>query len=495
MNIALIRFRKRENARQTIPWHFSFYKDIIEPFGHKVDIIDDQVEEFGIDKLVEISISNRYRIIGTGGIGTTYNELMDFSEKIKRRSPDTIIIVGGQITADYELIMKTCPVDIIVRGEGEITLPKIVEAVSQNKDIKDIPGIIFRRNGKLFINDHEKLIHMDGLPDYNFKNIDINKYDTSVSDYFLVDEKAVSLKKQGFKALYVFIARGCPYSCFFCYRHLKGYRSYGRERLDNILSGIKEKGFSFLSFGDECITANKENLLNVCELAKKYDIYWITSARADRLDKETMTLLKTHNCVGLQVGIESFDKTMLVAMNKRTTPRQNIDAMNILYEYRLRTVLQIVSGSPGENRKTILNTRQGMWSCFFMEDKIASAILNPYPGSPAYYYGIEKGLIKDKEWVHRNFSSKGEIIVNFSEMSIRELKTWQVWFFVEAALSYRVKNMRLIINRSLLTKIRAFLSNYYKLTREPLNFISFNCYLLMGFKYWLKPHKIDSNQD
>ena len=487
MKIALIRFKQREGANSSIPWHFSFYKDILEPLGHRVDIIDDQVESLGIDKLVEICISRGYQLIGTGGIGTVYKQLKDFSEKIKIKNNKVVVVVGGQIVADHAFIMDSCMIDIIVCGEGEVTLKNIINAIEKGFEWQTINGIIFRKDGNLIITEPEKLIKLDDLPDFNFKNINIDKYDTNVSNIYLINDNAHKLKEKGHRYISIFLARGCPYNCFFCYRHLKGYRTYSRERLEKILSGLKEKGFSFISYGDECITANKNNLKNICELSKKYDIYWITSGRADHLNDEVISMLKNHNCAGLQIGVESFDASMLEIMNKRISPQQNIDAMNIIYKYGLHTTLQLVSGSPGENRKTILNTRKGMWSCFFKDDKIASAILNPYPGSPAYYYGIEKGLIKDKEWVHKNFSNKGEIIVNLSDLSICELRAWQVWLFFEASLSYRVKNRRLIINKSFIIRLRNFLLSYVRLMLEPQNFLYFTLYLLIGFKYWLRP--------
>ncbi|HBC87140.1 MAG TPA: hypothetical protein DCZ94_09320 [Lentisphaeria bacterium] len=489
MKIALIRFKQREGARSNIPWHFSFYKDILEPKGHHVDIIDDQVEDLGVDRMVGLCIDKAYDVIGAGGIGTTYNQLMEFSEKIKQRKKDIVIVAGGQIVADYEFIMQTCQIDIIVRGEGEMTLSKIIDALERNLPFDDVKGLVFRKNRELVVNPPEDLIRLDDLPDFNFNNIDISRYDTSVGDIYLIDETARKLKEKGDRYIGVFLARGCPYNCFFCYRHLKGYRAYTRERLEKILSGLKEKGFSFISYSDECVTANIKNLRNICEISKKYDIYWMTSGRADHLDDEVLKLLKENNCVGIQVGVESFDDRMLKAMNKGTSGQQNIDAMNLIYRYGLYTVLQLVNGAPGEDRKTILNTRKGMWKCYFKLDKIASAIMNPYPGSPAYYYGLEKGYIKDKGWIHRNFSSKGEIIVNFSDLSMRELKTWQIWLHLEAGLSFRMKNKAFLFNKSFLIRMKNFLSCYLKLLQEPINFAAFSYYLLLGFTYWLKPVK------
>ncbi len=487
MKTALIRFQQRRGATVSIPWHFSFYKDILEAQGHVVDIIDNQIEEYTIEHLVELVAENEYDLVGTGGIGTTYRPLKAFCDGLKQVKPEVFVVVGGQVIADYEFILQTCNVDVLVQAEGDVTLPKLIGALEGDGEWKKIPGIIYLENGNVIHTEPERPVRLDDLPGYNLKNIKIGKYQTAVPSYFVVDECSRKLKEKGFKYLSIFLARGCPYNCFFCYRHLKGYRTYSRQRLETILESLKESGFSFFSFSDECLTGNKKNLKEVCGLAKKHDLYWVANARSDHLNDDILSMMKSHNCVGVQVGVESFDDRMLAVMNKKTTPQQNIDAMNLLYRYGLRTVLQLVIGAPGENRRTLFNTRRGMWSCYFPTDTIACAILNPYPGSPAYYFGLENGYITDKAKINTEFSSKQKVVVNFSELSTRELLAWRELMHVEAALSWRVKKRRIALSKNFIAKLRRFFHYYRALIKEPLNFVMFTFYVFRGAAYWLRP--------
>jgi radical SAM superfamily enzyme YgiQ (UPF0313 family) len=490
MKTILIRFKKRDSSKRTIPWHYGFYKDILEGQGHIVDILDNQVERKSIEETVDLVLRNGYELVGTGGIGTVYKEIKQFSELLKSKNKGIKIVVGGQVVADFKFVINSCPIDIIVLGEGEITLPKIVNCIESNGELADVPGIVFKKEDELVVTKKEKLISLDILPDLNIKNFKIELYDTNVPESFLVDEKARSLKGQGYRHLTIFLARGCPYDCFFCYRHIKGYRTYGAKRLEEILRSIKESGYSFFTFSDECLTANKKNLVDVCELAKKYEFYWFTNGRVDQIDHKTMQMLKESNCVGVQYGVESFDDDMLKTMNKKVASLQNVEAMNLNYQYGLKTVLQLVLGVPNEDRRTIFNTRKGMWSCYLPVDRIACAILNPYPGSKAYYYGIEKGYIEDKRYVHEQFAEKGEIIINFSKLSDLELKSWQIWLRCEAHISYRLKHLSLKIDRIFLYNFYQFAKTYgAMLLKEPLNFLKFNLYILKGFSYWFKPIK------
>lgn len=486
MKILLVRFAQRQGISGCIPWHFYFYKRILEKDGHAVDIVDNQVRGLSIEELGHLMKSGGYQIVCTGGIGTVYSHLRDFCKLAKRLVPDVYIIVGGHIVADYEFILQHIPADILVLGEGEITLKKIVDAFSKGLNCRGVAGTAYLIDGSVVKEPPEQHIDLDQLPLYDPDDIPLELYNTSVPVTFLKDSKAKELVEQGDRFLSIYLARGCPYRCFFCYRHIPGYRTYSRGRLEQIFARLKECGFSFLSLGDECVTANKTNLRNICELAREYSVYWMTSGRADHVTDEMMSLLIEGNCVALQYGVESFDDGILRTMNKRSTAEQNIRALNMSYAYGIESVLQLVIGSPGESRKTLLNTRKGLWLSHLKNDKIACAVLNPYPGSPAYYYCIEHSYIQDRELVHEEFAGKGKIVVNMSDLSSRELKAWQQLLLFEAGVSYRIKNCTLLMNRSFLKRAASFLKRYLGLLFEPCAFLGFSYYLLMGMRYWFQ---------
>tara|TARA_Y100000294_G_scaffold77654_1_gene73044 strand:+ start:803 stop:1045 length:243 start_codon:yes stop_codon:yes gene_type:complete len=77
VNILLIRF-KLGGGRSNIPWHFSFFKDILAKQGHAVEIIDNQVENYTIEEMINHTIEKGFDLVGTGGIGTVYKPLKNF---------------------------------------------------------------------------------------------------------------------------------------------------------------------------------------------------------------------------------------------------------------------------------------------------------------------------------------------------------------------------------------------------------------------------------
>jgi len=302
-------------------------------------------------------------------------------------------------------------------------------------------------------------------------------------------KRLCSIKKDGHRLFTFSSTRGCTHNCFFCYRHIRGYRSYGKKRLEENIKLLHEKKCNFIWFNDENITSNIEWLKNLCDITKKYDIYWIGYGRADDITEEVVEILKDSNCCEMFVGVESFDQEMLNRMNKKITTQQNIDAVNLIYQYGLSYQFCLIIGTPGEDRETIFNTRKGMWQCYFVLDFLDLAFLSPYPGSAAYHYGIKKGYIKNKNEAHEKLFEKNDLVINMSELSDRELNAWHRWIRLEFAISYRVKHAALSADYVFLKVLKNYLREYLFLLKEPINFIMFNIFLLKGFSYWLKPVK------
>jgi anaerobic magnesium-protoporphyrin IX monomethyl ester cyclase len=486
MKILLLRFPLREQNRFTIPWHLAFFKQILEPMGHQVVILDGQVDPMSTEQYVQYALDGEFELVGLGGIATCFGKMQKFSRLMKEARPEVTLVAGGHVTADIPFIMEKTRVDIIINGEGELVLANLVQALAEGRDWQGIKGLSYRAGGDIVRNPDERLLDMDELPDLDLSQLPLEKYDTSVPGYFLVDDEARRLEQAGYKALHFFPARGCPYRCTFCYRHIPKYRYYKREKLDRMFAYLKDNGFAFLVLSDECITANRKHFTTICELARKHGIYWLSNSRVNYITEDVLDLALSHNCVGLKYGVESFDQQMLDAMKKGTTVRQNIDALNLGYRYGLVVPLQLILGTDGENRDTILNTRRGVWSYWPTEDQANVAILNPYPGTPDYLLALEKGLIQDKEAFHLGLTNqnKAEMSVNFSLLSEAELKAWQWWLHVEQALSYRVKLRTWRLDRSFRYRLRRFAGAYLRLLKEPANFFQFNRYLLRGVDYW-----------
>jgi len=115
--------------------------------GVEINVIDCQAEMLdwaGLERRLEnlqadvvasssLSTSNAYAVIRTADIAKSVN-------------PETMTLVGGQhFTALAAETLQNYPVvDMVVRGEGEVTLSEILKSVGAGKSMKDIPGVSYR---------------------------------------------------------------------------------------------------------------------------------------------------------------------------------------------------------------------------------------------------------------------------------------------------------------------------------------------------------------
>ncbi|MCF6248860.1 MAG: hypothetical protein L3J69_16110, partial [Desulfobacula sp.] len=77
--------------------------------------------------------------------------------------PDARILAGGPGFSIFakRLMQEVPQIDIGLKGEGELVFPRLL---SQNLDLKDIPGILWRDAGLLYSNSPGSKISMDDLP-------------------------------------------------------------------------------------------------------------------------------------------------------------------------------------------------------------------------------------------------------------------------------------------------------------------------------------------
>lgn len=132
------------------------------------------------------------------------------STKVKELSPHSLVVHGGPDTpkfpGDREQYFADHPsVDVIVHGEGEVTLAEVLEALDGRLDgdlsaLADVAGITFRPGPgaePITTADRERIAELDVLP---------SPYLTGLFDAWKEAAIMVTIESN----------RGCPYGCTFC---------------------------------------------------------------------------------------------------------------------------------------------------------------------------------------------------------------------------------------------------------------------------------------
>ena len=128
----------------------------------------------------------------------------EIARKARILWPDCQIVMGGvHPTVLPEETLSEPVVDVVVRGEGEITITDL----ANGKSLKDIRGISWRQDGQIVHNPEQVLIEdLDSLPMPAYHLLPMDKYYPS----------AGATKR--LLAISMLTTRGCPGRCTFCYR-------------------------------------------------------------------------------------------------------------------------------------------------------------------------------------------------------------------------------------------------------------------------------------
>ena len=257
---------------------------VLEKKGIETNIFDQTVTLFNLDWLIERL--KEYDIAGFYCSDTQEDNVKSFCKKIKEKLA-LPVLVGGPSTLDNSSFLDHgC--DIVVYGEGEITIQEIIEHYNGMKNIEDIRGIFYKKDDKVIQAPPQILIrNLDELPFPDRSKVDINAY----YDYFLF----------GIKRPYVTMmaARGCFYRCSFCTSCNLWAHKYRTRTPDNMLSeiddAVEKYKIRYIAFQDDVFGISNDWIEEFCNklIERRYRLKWmpILHPLSVRTDTEKMLSL------------------------------------------------------------------------------------------------------------------------------------------------------------------------------------------------------------
>ncbi len=141
-------------------------------------------------------------LIGIASMTATIPMALESARIAKEACPNSKVIMGGPHAtfADDLILNEEKDVDIVVRGEGEMTMLELARTNANSKSLPDMRGITFRNNGQITRTGNRPFIEdLDALPRPAYKFFPMDKY-----------------RITGKVHLPIMSSRGCPFQCSFC---------------------------------------------------------------------------------------------------------------------------------------------------------------------------------------------------------------------------------------------------------------------------------------
>ncbi len=223
-----------------------------------------------------------------------------FAKQISKAAKERgcVVIWGGIFVSQKgsEILNDSNCVDYYITGEGELSLPKLINEISLKTDSLRCNKPV----NKIFQPESYDSFHNCALPDYS-----------------IIPSELIS--KHNLRAT-LETARGCKFSCEFCSLNNLSYKQKdkGMSRIESELINISALGFRKVLICDNNFLLERETLTKFYNCKQKIapDIKLRITIRLDLID---LPLLKQFRRIGVDeiiIGIEHVDDNILSSMKK-----------------------------------------------------------------------------------------------------------------------------------------------------------------------------------
>lgn len=358
------------------PLGISYIAASLQKAGYDVHLIDCTF----LDKkeALKQALAIRADVVGIYCMVSMIDECLWFARQLRAQS--RLLVAGGPLpTCNPESFLEIF--DVVVRGEGEQTMPDVLRAFAESTDLANISGIVYRTEADWPIKG--KLI-------YTSERSFTKDLDTIIfpARELLPNESYIRIgkKKYGYSITTVMSTRGCPYRCEFCSNVVFG-GSYRERSPKNVVDEIEialSLGYERISFADDVFTMKKERVILVCQEIKRRGLQfnWECLGRVDAMDYSMALEMKEAGCKRIFFGIESGSDLTLEVMNKQITTEQACRAVNDAHRAGLQVGAFFIICYPGDTDDTVLKTLH--FATTLPLDYIGLSMPYPLPGTDLY---------------------------------------------------------------------------------------------------------------
>jgi radical SAM superfamily enzyme YgiQ (UPF0313 family) len=346
------------------------------------------------DRVIEKLDSVPWEILGVSALSVSAHELNRIAPGIRDRWRERLVVLGGiHVSTIPEVALAQSGIPYGVVGDGECAFASIVRHIGEGGSIPlDTPGLVWMKDGALRIS---------GTPAKSIPDLDaLPKLPLHLLDRAFYFKDLIPIQGTSVGALPWTTSRGCAFRCRFCAANVtckEGMRYQSAERVLSDLEWlVTDFGIPAVSFQDDNLVDHRARLIEICEgflrRPRLRGFRWACNARADRVDADSLTLMKKAGCVQVAFGFESGSQRVLHYLKKGAiTVDDGRRAINACKKVGIRSMGTFIVGSPTETRNEILET-----FAFIHENPIDFVLVftaTPSPGSEFWDYAVERGII------------------------------------------------------------------------------------------------------
>lgn len=447
MRILYISINKEKSLRPALPIGMIVVATETVRHNHEVKCVDLCFEEDNFEAIKRAIDNYTPDIIG---ISVRNIDSLSFLEPVfylpllksvviscRELIPQCKIILGGAgYTLIPEEVLEYSKADYGIVSGGEKPVPMLLERISKNETVEDIPGLVYRRgDGRVMIN----------RPDYN---LDLNEYsfpDRNYYDnrYFTFEYSTPTGKLKTVETIQS--KKGCVISCIYCNNpKIEGPRIRLRspnhlvDEIEKIQSEGKVKGFEFV---DGIFNLPYNHAMEICKEMerRRINIPWTCMMNPGKVTHELVEIMARTGCHTIEFGSDSGSDKILEILNKQFTAADIRNAHELTRNYGIKVMHCVFIGSPGETKESLNMTFDLMDDIAPSEEKITTRVyfnfgFRIFDNTRLHEIALEEGVIckEDNLAVPKFYISptviNDESILDLIEQRVTKHDNWYMWW-------------------------------------------------------------------
>ncbi|MFC1503824.1 B12-binding domain-containing radical SAM protein [Spirochaetota bacterium] len=347
-------------------------------FGYSYGYIEKKIREYSPD------------IVGISANFTPYfEEVISVARRVKNAGADIPVVIGGHHASVFgkEIIEDYDCIDYVITGEGAYPFLHLADHLNGKRGGEDLYSVIsknvpFKRSSAAQ--------RIDGL------EIQCN--------HSLLDHSRYTIGKKRYISMLA--SRGCPYRCGFCsVQHIFGsairYRSPD-SIIEEITTAVRSHDIEIVNFEDDNITYDRSIFVDIMQKIitgirkdREIELSAMNGICADKLDEETVCLMKKAGFHSLNISLVSIDSAIQKKYSRNTTVEHIEQAVREGKKQGMFITVYLIIGLPGQTKKEVRDTIDHLLG---LDVLVGPSVFYPVPGSYAYDVCLDKGYITGKDW-------------------------------------------------------------------------------------------------
>ena len=323
-------------------------------------------------------------------------------------------------------------------GEGEDTLPSLVNCLICDKDITHLQGIAFRDKGGWIINPRSS-------------PVDLTKIPSPIQEKTLIYDPG--------KLILYSTSRGCLYRCSYCLYHCSdclwndgfGLRYLPLEVVKRDLETLLKNGVKRIWFTDSIFGVDEKRYCKILDWLIKWgnDCKFAFETKAEFLTPELISRFAKINIEWIAIGIQSLTCKALKYINRASNTKKIIEKIDELRRALKNPEvihLDIIFGLPGDSLTGVCKTIDWLYNRF-PDVTFYFGMLRVLPGTTMWKQALKENwcintssqfyeLIQNKDFSFQDIIALKNIGLGLDFLQLKSSRGWVRKILNETGLKF-----------------------------------------------------------